>query len=155
MCGTSTRPTHCCTPWDRAADDSALHAATITDPHIIDPSKWRLRSQRTLRPERQTALSRMQNRHIYDAMLSLVFERDGGYPRMFREDGAYAPLIEPVGAAGETIYDREVSRVYALAIRPCIPLRARQTLYELHAGAHGEHGWHPHDLGRWLSLIHI
>ena len=85
-------------------------------------------------------------------MLSLVFERDGGYPRMFREDGAYAPLIEPPGAAGETMYDREVSRVYALAIRPCIPLRARQTLYELHAGAHGEHGWHPHDLGRWCPV---
>ena len=121
----------------------------LGDTHIIDPSQWRLRSLATLRPERLTAFSRMQNRHIYDALLSLTFTQQLGYPRMFSENGAYATLLAPAGAAaGDPTYDRKVSRVYARSVCPCIPLRARQTVYKLHAGAHGEHGWAPRNLGR-------
>jgi hypothetical protein len=115
----------------------------------IDPTSWVMRGRPTLKAEPIVReLARMTNRDVYGALLSRLFDEpaDGcAFPHAFeapragpppRHAGYWHHLLPDVhGLATDHPRMRSAVReVFTLSRTQAMPLRARQALWQLHAG---------------------
>ena len=115
----------------------------------LDPTAWLACGRPTLRCEpRRRLLARLRNRDIYSALLSLLFDernrQESAFPSAFRRERRRPAEPRPAGAWRHLLMlapddDDEsttarlaVGEVFSSSRTQTLPLRARQTLWQLH-----------------------
>ena len=115
----------------------------------VDPTEWMTCGRPTLRLEpRRRLLARLRNRDVYSALLSLLFDEHGqqvsAFPTAFRCEqrrpaqpraaGPWRYLLDlvPAGDDLSPATRAAVGEVFASSRTQALPLRARQSLWQLH-----------------------